>query len=58
MARKARVRRRVESGMYGSASEVIREALRFFEAYEQVNTARLDTGVASTKPCHRLDDIF
>ncbi len=38
-----RVRQRVESGMYGSASEVIREALRLFEAYEQVKTARLDS---------------
>lgn len=37
----ARVRQRVESGMYGSASEVIREALRLFEAYEQVKTAKL-----------------
>ena len=39
----ARVRKRVESGMYGSASEVIREALRLFEAYEQVKTAKLDS---------------
>ncbi|MCX7185056.1 MAG: type II toxin-antitoxin system ParD family antitoxin [Nitrosospira sp.] len=39
----ARVRQRVESGMYGSASEVIREALRLFEAYEQVKTAKLDS---------------
>jgi antitoxin ParD1/3/4 len=38
-----RVRQRVESGMYGSASEVIREALRLFEAYEQVKTAKLDS---------------
>ena len=38
----ARVRQRVESGMYGSASEVIREALRLFEAYEEVKTAKLD----------------
>lgn len=37
----ARVRQRVESGMYGSASEVIREALRLFEAYEQVKAAKL-----------------
>lgn len=39
----ARVRQRVESGMYGSASEVIREALRLFEAYEQARTAKLDS---------------
>jgi antitoxin ParD1/3/4 len=39
----ARVRLRVEFGMYGSASEVIREALRLFEAYEQVKTAKLDS---------------
>ncbi len=38
----ARVRQRVESGMYGSASEVIREALLLFEAYEQVKTSKLD----------------
>lgn len=37
----ARVRQRVESGLYGSASEVVREALRLFEAYEQVQTAKL-----------------
>lgn len=39
----ARVRQRVESGMYGSASEVIREALRLFDTYEQVKTAKLDS---------------
>ena len=39
----ARVRQRVEAGMYGSASEVIREALLLFEAYEQVKTVRLDS---------------
>jgi len=38
----ARVRQRVDSGMYGSASEVIREALRLFEAYEQVKSAKLE----------------
>lgn len=34
-----RVRQRVESGMYGSASEVIREALRLFET-ERSPTAK------------------
>lgn len=38
-----RVRQRVESGEYGSASEVIREALNLFEAYEDVRTAKLDS---------------
>jgi len=38
-----RVRQRVESGMYGSASEVIREALNLFEAYEDVRAAKLDS---------------
>jgi len=36
-----RVRSHVESGLYGSASEVIREALRLFEAYQQVRSASL-----------------
>lgn len=33
-----RVREHVASGLYGSASEVIREALRLFEAYQTVHT--------------------
>lgn len=39
----ARVRQRVDLGMYGSASEVLREALRLFEAYEQVKTSKLES---------------
>ena len=38
----ARVREHVASGLYGSASEVIREALRLFEAHQSVQRARLE----------------
>ena len=37
----ARVREHVASGLYGSASEVVREALRLFEAYQAVQTTSL-----------------
>lgn len=37
----ARVREHVASGLYGSASEVIREALRLFETYQSVQQTRL-----------------
>jgi antitoxin ParD1/3/4 len=37
----ARVREHVASGLYGSASEVIREALRLFEAYQSVQLTSL-----------------
>ena len=37
----SRVRRHVESGLYTSASEVIREALRLFDAYQDVRVANL-----------------
>lgn len=36
-----RVRQHVESGLYSSASEVIREALRLFEAYQGFQAANL-----------------
>lgn len=36
-----RVRQHVESGLYSSASEVIREALRLFETYHSVQAASL-----------------
>jgi antitoxin ParD1/3/4 len=41
MELEARVRQHVASGMYGSASEVIREALRLFEAYHSVQQSSL-----------------
>ena len=37
----AQVRKRVDSGLYGSASEVVREALRLFETYEQLRSSKL-----------------
>jgi antitoxin ParD1/3/4 len=36
-----RVREHVASGLYGSASEVIREALRVFEAYQAMQSRTL-----------------
>lgn len=41
MELEARVRAHVASGLYGSASEVIREALRLFEAYHSVQQSSL-----------------
>jgi antitoxin ParD1/3/4 len=38
----ARVREHVASGLYGSASEVIREALRLFETYHSTQQAQLN----------------
>ena len=38
-----RVRQHVDSGLYSSASEVIREALRLFEAYQATQTASLES---------------
>ena len=42
-----RVRQHVESGLYSSASEVIREALRLFEAYQGVQAAKLASVLVS-----------
>lgn len=36
------VRRKVESGLYGDASEVIREALRLMAAQDEVDRLRLE----------------
>ena len=52
----ARVREHVASGLYGSASEVIREALRLFESYQTVQRssiaalkADIDKGIADVQ---------
>ena len=37
------MRQHVESGRYSSASEVIREALRLFEAYQGIQAANLSS---------------
>lgn len=50
-----RVREHVASGMYGSASEVIREALRLFEAYQAVQASSLAALKADL--AQGLDDV-
>ena len=51
-----RVREHVASGLYGSASEVIREALRLFEAYQTIQKASL-TALLQTDIAQGLADV-
>jgi antitoxin ParD1/3/4 len=50
-----RVREHVQSGMYGSASEVVREALRIHEVWLQNRTERLQSLKADIQM--GLDDL-
>jgi antitoxin ParD1/3/4 len=43
------VRRKVDSGLYGSASEVMREALRLLEERDRFHTMRLEELKAEIK---------
>ena len=62
------VKQKVKSGMYNSASEVIREALRLFQSHdelqqEKINALRLEVkkGIASLnagKGIEMTDDLF
>ncbi len=55
----SRVRAHVASGLYGSASEVIREALRLFEAHQSIQQssiaalrADIEQGMADVRVGH------
>jgi antitoxin ParD1/3/4 len=50
----ARVREHVASGRYGSASEVVREALRLFEIYQSVQQSQL--ALLKTDITHNIAD--
>lgn len=62
------VRQKVKTGMYSSASEVVREALRLLQAQEVLQQQKLEAlrmevqkGVASLDACKGVemnDDIF
>jgi antitoxin ParD1/3/4 len=43
------VRQKVESGLYTSASEVVREALRLMEEKDQLRNAKLDRDSRRTR---------
>ena len=50
-----RVRQHVASGLYGSASEVVREALRVFEVYQSMQARTL--AVLKADIAEGLDDV-
>lgn len=43
------IRKKVESGMYGNASEVVREAIRLMDYQDRLNTLRADIAEADAE---------
>jgi len=60
----ASIRTKVQSGSYGSTSEVIREAMRLWQKHEEEHTARI-TAIrdrlehsAKSRETKSIDDVF
>lgn len=52
------VRKKVESGLYGSASEVVREAIRLMDYQDRLNKLRADIAEADAEFERGEYDVF